>query len=202
MPRIICIETATEVCSVVLHVPGQSPVERRSETRGTHSETLFRFIEELLGAASLRIQDIDALAISAGPGSYTGLRIGASAVKGLLFGMETPVYAINTLQAITAMARRSHPDARIHAMIDARRQHAYALSSGGASELIELTELAKKLRPGDVVAGTGAHRLPPESLDGVVRMGMEAISALGVLDVVASGGAQSIRAVDLEPLYF
>lgn len=177
-------------------------MERRSETRGTHSEALFRFIEELLGAASLRIQDIDALAISAGPGSYTGLRIGASAVKGLLFGMDTPVYAIDTLQAITAMARCKHPDARIHAMIDARRQHAYALSPGGASELIELSELAKKLRPGDVVAGTGAHRLPPESLEGVVRMGMESISALGVLDVVASTDSQSIRAVDLEPLYF
>lgn len=202
MPRILCIETATEVCSVVLHVPGQPPVERRSDVRGVHSEALFRYIEELLAAASLRIQDIDAIAISAGPGSYTGLRIGASAVKGLLFGMETPVYAIDTLQAITAMAQRTHPDARIHAMIDARRQHAYVRSPEGASELIELSELAKKLRPGDVVAGTGAHRLPSESLEGVVRMGMESISALGVLDVVASGQSQSIRAVDLEPLYF
>lgn len=202
MPRILCIETATEVCSVVLHVPGQPPVERRSDVRGVHSEALFRYIEELLAAASLRIQDIDAIAISAGPGSYTGLRIGASAVKGLLFGMETPVYAIDTLQAITATAQRTHPDAPIHAMIDARRQHAYVRSPEGASELIELSELAKKLRPGDVVAGTGAHRLPSESLEGVVRMGMESISALGVLDVVASGQSQSIRAVDLEPLYF
>jgi tRNA threonylcarbamoyl adenosine modification protein YeaZ len=202
MSRILCIETATEVCSVVLQVPGRAPVERRSDVRGVHSEALFRFIEELLASASLRIADLDAVAISAGPGSYTGLRIGASAVKGLLFGMETPVYAIDTLHAIRAMAQRTHPQARIHAMIDARRQHAYALSPGGASELIELSELAKKLRPGDVLAGTGAHRLPPESLEGVVRMGTESISALGVLDVIASGGSQSIRAVDLEPLYF
>jgi tRNA threonylcarbamoyl adenosine modification protein YeaZ len=202
MSRILCIETATEVCSVSLHVSGQAPVERRSDARGVHSEALFRFIEELLASASIRINDIDAVAVSAGPGSYTGLRIGASAVKGLLFGNETPVHAVDTLQAITAMARRSHPDARIHAMIDARRQHAYALSPGGTSRLIELSELAKEIRPGDVVAGTGAHRLPPESLDGVRLMGTESISALGVWEVVAGGGGQSIRAVDLEPLYF
>ena len=68
----------------MLHVPGQPPVERRSDVRGVHSEALFRYIEELLAAASLRIQDIDAIAISAGPGSYTGLRIGASRRLGRL----------------------------------------------------------------------------------------------------------------------
>ena len=202
MPRILCIETATEVCSVSLHVPGRAPVELRSEARGVHSEALFRFIQDLLAAADLRLADLDAIAISAGPGSYTGLRIGASSVKGLLFGTDTPVYAVDTLHAIQAMAQRTHPQARIHSMIDARRQHAYALSPGGASGLIELTEFAKTLRPGDVVAGTGAHRLPPESLIGVLRMGTESISALGVHAVVESGGSQSIRAVDLEPLYF
>ncbi len=202
MPRILALETATEVCSIALSLPGMAPVELRSEVRGAHSEAVFRFIDELLSGHSLGMADLDAVAISAGPGSYTGLRIGASAVKGLLFGLDTPVFAVNTLEAMLAMARRTHPEARIHAMIDARRQHAYVLSPGYPCELIELETLASRLHPDDVLAGTGIHRLSESALKNVVRMGTELISALGVLEVVGSGGCKAIRAVDLEPLYF
>jgi tRNA threonylcarbamoyl adenosine modification protein YeaZ len=197
MQRILAIETATPVCSVALSIPDREPKELRSEERGIHSEAVFRFIHELLESEGMTIGDLDAVAVSAGPGSFTGLRIGASAVKGLLYGLDIPVFPINTLAGIAQMAKKPYPDASIHAILDARRQHVYT-----ASALIEIEEMAKRLHPGDVVAGTGQHRFPPESLNGVHLMGLESISAIGILNEALAGTTKPVRAEDLEPLYF
>ncbi len=197
MQRILAIETATPVCSVALSLPGRDPKELRSEERGIHSEAVFRFIRELLVSEGMTIQDVDAVAVSAGPGSFTGLRIGASAVKGMLYGLDTPVYAINTLAGIAQMAGKLYPDASIHAILDARRQHVYTESA-----IVEINDMAKRLRIGDVLAGTGQLRFPPESLKGVHVMGSESISAMGILSEVLAGKTKPVRAEDLEPLYF
>lgn len=169
----------------------------RSEERGIHSEAVFRFIQELLDNEGLKIDDLDAVAVSAGPGSFTGLRIGASAVKGLLYGLDTPVYPINTLAGIERMAQKQYPNASIHAILDARRQHVYT-----ASAIVEIEELAKRLRIGDVIAGTGQHRFPAESLNGMHLMGLESVSAIGILNETLAGTTKPVRAEDLEPLYF
>lgn len=172
-------------------------MELRSEERGIHSEAVFRFIRDLLDSEGLSIGDLDAVAVSAGPGSFTGLRIGASAVKGLLYGLDTLVFPINTFSGIEQMAKKLYPDATIHAILDARRQHVYT-----ASAIMEITEMAKRLSPGDVLAGSGQHRFPPETLKGVHPIGLESVSAIGILMQAQAGTAKPVRAEDLEPLYF
>ncbi len=197
MQRILAIETATPVCSVALSLPDREPKELRSEERGIHSEAVFRFIRELLDSEGMTVEDLDAVAVSAGPGSFTGLRIGASAVKGLLYGLHTPVFPINTLDGITMMAGKLYPNATIHAILDARRTHVYT-----ASAIIDISEMAKRIKSGDVLAGTGQHRFSPESLNGVHHMGLESISAIGIWMVMKAGTTKPVRAEDLEPLYF
>ncbi|MCQ2224150.1 MAG: tRNA (adenosine(37)-N6)-threonylcarbamoyltransferase complex dimerization subunit type 1 TsaB, partial [Paludibacteraceae bacterium] len=98
MANIILIDTSTEVCSVALSQNGKILWEKVSEESMNHSVLLAKYIQEL--TQHMRSQSIqaDAVAVSCGPGSYTGLRIGVSTAKGLCFGSDIPLLAINTLQ--------------------------------------------------------------------------------------------------------
>jgi tRNA threonylcarbamoyladenosine biosynthesis protein TsaB len=104
MTGILAIDTATEACSVAIWVDGQCREEYEVIPR-QHSQRLFGMLQSLLPGGSLREQGIDAIAYSSGPGSFTGLRIGASAVQGLAFASDLPAIAISTLacQAQTAL---------------------------------------------------------------------------------------------------
>ncbi len=115
---VLSVETATPVCSVALRLPDGTVHELRSEGKGVHSEQTFVYIDRLLAREKLAVNDLGAVIISAGPGSYTGLRVASSAVKGLLFQTEVPLYACQTLGAIA-----------LGAMYAARGMHdAYATS--------------------------------------------------------------------------
>ena len=88
MAKILHIETATQTCSVALAIAGET-IELKEETeKNIHAGSLTLFIEAIMQQAGLRYQDLDAVAVSKGPGSYTGLRIGISTVKGLCFALE------------------------------------------------------------------------------------------------------------------
>src|SRR6056297_488404 len=89
---ILSIETSTPVCSVALKATERGVWEKRTEGRGVHSERLFTFTGELLERSGAGISDLDAILFSGGPGSYTGLRIGASAIKGFLWERCSTVY--------------------------------------------------------------------------------------------------------------
>ena len=102
---ILSIETATPVCSVALRLPNGQIFEKRAVGKGVHSELTFVFIEELLGEHKLEVRDLGALIISAGPGSYTGLRVASSAAKGILFETGIPLFACQTLGAFAFAAR-------------------------------------------------------------------------------------------------
>lgn len=200
----LAIETATPVCSVVLRLPGSAPVERRAEGKGVHSTRLFGFIGALLEESGLRVTDLKAVVMGVGPGSYTGLRIGTAAVKGLLFGTGVPLFGVDSLHALLHSPHlppsTNHPPPTTHAVIDARRQHLYH-SDGGVSELRTLDEVAARIRPGDRVVGTGWNRLPEAVLATCTGSGTEAVGALGVL--AAHDAGQSVR-LDLsrfEPNY-
>ncbi len=104
---VLSIETATPVCSVALRLPDGSLYEKRAEGKGVHSERTFVFIDELLREHSLQVPDLGAVIISAGPGSYTGLRVAGSAAKGLLFETGVALYACHTLGAFALGARQS-----------------------------------------------------------------------------------------------
>lgn len=128
MKKNICIlniETTTKNCSVSISNNGQSLYCKEIATQGySHAEFLHQFIQECLNKTNLRFSDLDAVAVSQGPGSYTGLRIGVSAVKGLCFVLQIPLIAIDTLK-ILAMQKKIEKGLIIP-MIDARRMEVYS----------------------------------------------------------------------------
>ncbi len=126
---ILNLETSAEVCSVALSHQGVL-IGIREQVQGMKSGTLLTvFIEELLQEHHLRVQDLDAVAVSRGPGSYTGLRIGVSAAKGLCYGAGIPLIAISTLEALTeGYVSTLTPELSsgvICPLIDARRMEVY-----------------------------------------------------------------------------
>ena len=90
----------------------------------SHAERLHVFIEEIIKEAGITFQDLSAIAVSQGPGSYTGLRIGVSAAKGLCYALEIPLIAVDTLQVLASQANVS--DGLIIPMLDARRMEVYS----------------------------------------------------------------------------
>ncbi|MFM7682908.1 MAG: tRNA (adenosine(37)-N6)-threonylcarbamoyltransferase complex dimerization subunit type 1 TsaB [Bacteroidota bacterium] len=121
------VETATKVCSVALSKNGQQvAVKETNSDQYIHGESLNLFIEDVLSEAKVNIEDLSAVSISAGPGSYTGLRIGVSSVKGLCFGLGIPLISIPTLDALYALASQQYTSAPICVMLDARRMEVYS----------------------------------------------------------------------------
>ena len=124
---ILNIETSTKACSVALHNYGELIVYSEDVTANfSHSEKLLKFISELFSDANLSLSDLDAIAVSMGPGSYTGLRIGVSTAKGLCYGLDIPLISISTLKAMSfGMALEIKADLYCP-MIDARRMEVYS----------------------------------------------------------------------------
>lgn len=107
MARILHIETATQVCSVALSDSGKLTGLRESREKNIHSSAITVFIDEIIKEAGLTFSSLDAISVSMGPGSYTGLRIGVSTAKGICYGAGKPLIAVGTLQSMAAgMASR------------------------------------------------------------------------------------------------
>ena len=122
---ILNIETATKNCSVSISKNGETIVCKQIAEQGySHAEKLHLFIEEVINQCSISFSDLSAVAVSKGPGSYTGLRIGVSAAKGLCFGLEIPLIAIDTLEILANQLQVQ--DGIIITMIDARRMEVYS----------------------------------------------------------------------------
>lgn len=136
MPVILSIETSTSICSVAVHQDGALISLKELNESGAHSEKLMGMIDSVLLEADLEYAQLDALAVSEGPGSYTGLRIGVSTAKGLAYALEKPLIGINTLQAI-ASSRDYQKDEIGIAVLDARRMEVYSQAFGQ-----NLTELS------------------------------------------------------------
>lgn len=125
MSFILNIETATKNCSVSIAKNGATIVCKEIAEEGySHAEKLHVFIEEVIAEAGISVQDLAAVAVSQGPGSYTGLRIGISAAKGLCFALNIPLIAIDTLQTLALQAQVT--DGKIIPMLDARRMEVYS----------------------------------------------------------------------------
>lgn len=131
MALILSIETATEVCSVA--ISDQNGILALKENAGAneHSAQLTVFVQNVLHEAGLSINALDAIAVSMGPGSYTGLRIGVSAAKGFCYALDKPLIAVSTLKAMALHAREIYPELNeenvlLCPMIDARRMEVYS----------------------------------------------------------------------------
>ena len=131
---ILCLETSTAVCSVALVENGKVIALRESLDGQNHAEKITIFIDEVMKEANVSYRDLDAVATSMGPGSYTGLRIGVSTAKGLCYAMEKPLIAVDTLAAMAYGFKDAETQRRRDAestdilcpMIDARRMEVYS----------------------------------------------------------------------------
>lgn len=124
MIYILNIETATRNCSVSLALDGKTiAVKEIAEAGFSHAEKLHVFFDEILKENNVSFQDLSAIAVSQGPGSYTGLRIGVSAAKGLCFSLNIPLIAIDTLETLARKIKIVN--GVIIPMIDARRMECY-----------------------------------------------------------------------------
>lgn len=136
MAVILALETATTNCSVaVVNSTGQVFLKEDYGSRYSHGESLHVFIEQLLNEAGISQSDLQAVAVSAGPGSYTGLRIGVSAAKGLCFALDIPLITIDTLDGL--VRQLSAEEGHLVAMLDARRMEAYTAVYDGSYQVVE-----------------------------------------------------------------
>ena len=129
---ILLIETATVVCSVALANDNKILAEVHSEEPNAHSSKLSPFIEQIFAQCGKKVSQLDAVCVSSGPGSYTGLRIGVSTAKGLCYALGKPLLAVPTLQGMAAQYYAMHPEYRgmVCPMIDARRMECYTAIYG------------------------------------------------------------------------
>lgn len=127
MALILNIETATTVCSVSLAKDGQLVAFKEQNGDYSHAENLTVFIEDVIKQAGISLSQLDAISVSKGPGSYTGLRIGVSTAKGLCYALEKPLIAINTLYhlALSLSKEKKYDGYLFCPMIDARRMEVY-----------------------------------------------------------------------------
>lgn len=142
MPLILNIETATQVCSVGLSDGLNLLAIRESHEKNIHAASVTVFTEQVLHEAGKAMSDLDAVAVSMGPGSYTGLRIGVSAAKGIGYALEIPLIAVPTLQSLALGAAGLAPekDALFCPMIDARRMEVYTALFDRSNRQVRPTE--------------------------------------------------------------
>ena len=140
MSNILCIETSSTNCSVAISKDAELlSLKENNALDFSHAENLSQFIEESLASENITFKDLAAICISGGPGSYTGLRIGASTAKGLCFGLGIPLIALNTLHVMTSFYRKQQPNFDLYCpMVDARRMEVfYALHDHNLSDHLE-----------------------------------------------------------------
>ncbi len=216
--RILALETSAKAVSAAVTEDGRVLSSGYQDMGLTHSRTLMPIVEHILKNAELSVSSMDAIAVAAGPGSFTGIRIGVAAAKGLAFASEKPAVGVSTL---AAMARNvSFVDGLVVCAMDARRQQVYnavfeaeggRLARSTPDRAIALPDLAEELRSDPrpkIVLGDGGRlcadflrdagvpcRLAPPHL-----LLQNAVSvALEAEDAAAAGGLVSAR--ELSPIY-
>lgn len=213
MSLILCIETGTDICSVGLARNGELISLRESGEGRDHAKKVGVFVDELLCETGVAPDELDAVAVGKGPGSYTGLRIGVSFAKGLCYGLGIPLVAVGSLDAMVEVAREdfeagildvtSWDNALLCPMVDARRMEVYTqiFSSAGeplsdvAAEVVTSESFAEWRNKGQlVIFGNGAAKccevLPDAhyidvtpSARGLARLAEERLQAGQVEDI-------------------
>ena len=172
MGSILCLETSSKVCSVAIGKDGGILSCQESELENAHSSQLTDLIEKALHDAGFELPDLGAIAVSMGPGSYTGLRIGVAAAKGFCYALEKPLIAIPTLKSLAYGMRElaGTEGALLCPMLDARRMEVYTAIYDRAlkeirpvsAEIITEDSFAGFLGSGTVVfAGEGSLKCKP-----------------------------------------
>ena len=170
MALILCLETTTTNCSVALS-SGEKLLALKEDMglNYSHSERLHIYIQEVLNLAKIEKDSLDAIAVSKGPGSYTGLRIGVSSAKGLSFALDIPLLATNTLETLALqIARENTGFDFVIPVLDARRMEVYSAVYDGAfkeirsveAQVVDENSFLEYLNEGKTVfIGNGASKL-------------------------------------------
>ena len=175
MTHILCLETATEICSAALSADGECIACHEEAEGNSHAEKIMELTDRCLKNAGLAPENLDAVCISGGPGSYTGLRIGTSTAKGICYARAIPLIAVPSLEGIARGAITAMPDVDICCpMIDARRMEVYCALydphgnplTEADSKIIDTTSFAEERKKYRIVfCGNGAAKCS-EALQG------------------------------------
>tara|TARA_R110000868_G_scaffold410693_5_gene699860 strand:+ start:39356 stop:40018 length:663 start_codon:yes stop_codon:yes gene_type:complete len=191
---ILAYETATDICSVSFQNKNGEIFEKKIQGRSVHSDNVFLFTQELMKEHNFSIEELEAVLVSNGPGSYTGLRIVASAIKGILFQSKVKLFEVNTLAGFAQSVVEVPGNLTVHSIIDARRTHIYHQSFSANEKLIrnsemsikEIIEFEEEITEGDYVIGTGINRLSESTLEKVSTYGSGVISASNLIHLFSN----------------
>lgn len=191
MSKLLHIETATKVCSVATSENGiLVALKELNSDNYTHSESLTLFIEEAIKKSNWTIKDLDAIVVTSGPGSYTGLRIGVSTAKGLCYALNKPLISVDSIESLAVIAHEKYPEMTICATIDARRMEVF--SAIYSNKLEVLKPLSADIIDDAIyddfipfaVVGDGASKLNEVWKDKSIQFDEEIISsAKGQIDI-------------------
>ncbi|KAA8484146.1 tRNA threonylcarbamoyladenosine biosynthesis protein TsaB [Arcticibacter tournemirensis] len=142
MALILQIETATTSCSVALSRDGNTIAVKELNERNAHASSVTLFIEDVMKAGNYSMKDLDAVSVSMGPGSYTGLRIGVSTAKGLCYALDIPLISVNTLTSMASKMQEQYQTREVLfcPMIDARRMEVYTAVFDKAVNVLQPVE--------------------------------------------------------------
>jgi tRNA threonylcarbamoyladenosine biosynthesis protein TsaB len=209
----LCLDSSTEWCGVAVG-DGQRWHVRDEHAGQTHSERLLPMVRAVLADVGMALGQLDGIAFGAGPGSFTGIRIGCGVAQGLAFGADLPVIAVPTLEALAQEARRRHEWTKVAACLDARMREVYfavyeADGSGWCARQEPVVEAPGALRPLALPdacgAGSGyaaypalAAELNLAAVDMTLRPTAQSIGELALPRLAAGEGVTAAQAM---PLY-
>ncbi len=227
MAKILLIETASEVCSAAIAADGNLVAIAEDQDQPNHAARLTLLIQECVRHSGIALAELDAVAVSRGPGSYTSLRVGASVAKGICYALDKPLIAVDTLQALAAASRRAFEPHRSPGvvplfvpMLDARRKEVWtAVYDDQLQKLVDaqplildnnLFEIFLQFIPGFashnvfVISGNGVKKIPNELIsENVVASPVQNCSAahLGILAEQIFQNADFQDIAYFEPFY-
>ena len=200
---ILCIETSTSVCSAAVCKDGSLIKQCINYEGSNHARLLPMYIEELLSFAREQHMSIDAVALSEGPGSYTGLRIGASTAKGLCYGLNVPLIPVPTLEVLCEAS--GVKQGRLIPMIDARRMEVYTMMDGETKAVVVENEDSLYAGDEDVYYfGDGAAKCQPVLTKPNWHYIPDIVPEAQYVGALAESGKWKVESVDLayyEPFY-
>lgn len=162
---ILHIETSTQICSVALSNQGQPiALEESNSEQYIHGERLTLYIQKVLETAKITANQLEAISVTKGPGSYTGLRIGMATVKGLAMGLSLPVFGISSLESIISLARQKHGPSTFAAAFHARSSEVFLRIQSENTvwiddQAVDLVKFQGKLEHSTVIVGSAGRQL-------------------------------------------
>lgn len=164
---ILHLETSGKICSVAISNQNKLlAIKESNESAFVHAELITVFIEQVLQESSITAQQLNAVSVTSGPGSYTGLRIGVSTAKGLCFALQIPLISVDALLNLAVLAKQKHPNSKkICSMIDARRMEVYMAIYNQDLEIIQaisaevIDETSFRSHDPMLLVGDGSYKL-------------------------------------------